>query len=367
MKIARTDVWLVETPATGRTPNRYGTVTRLKRAIIRLEDEDGNEGWGEATPLEYFTGETAAGSAAILRGVAKRLEEPATADPLASIDALADFTGQPAARSGLETAVLDLMGNESGRPLSDWLGGEKRRELAMDSPLGLLSREEAVEKIRRSLDAGVSTFKLKVGMDVENDAERVLGIRKAYPEGVRLRIDANGGFRSDEALRFCARIGDSTVEHFEQPVSPGEEECLETFRRIRAMGIPVAVDESLFTPDDARRLIKEEAADVAVIKLIKCGGPLAAREIAGIFADAGKTAVFSSPYESFIAKAAGVAVALAMDDDGRAQELDHMVPESDFAEWRHRLSGGKLLRGEGAGHGARGLCRRLDALSSRAS
>jgi o-succinylbenzoate synthase len=367
LQIAETDVWLVETPATGRTPNRYGTVTRLKRAIIRLQDEDGNEGWGEATPLEYFTGETAAGSAAILREAAKRIEELPGGDLLASIGSLADFSKQPAARSGLETAILDLAGNQSGRPLSDWLGGEKRGELPMDSPLGLLSKEDAVKKIRKFLDTGVSTFKLKVGMDVEADAERVLGIRKAYPDGVHLRIDANGGFSPDEALRFCAGIGDSAVEHFEQPVSPDEERCLETFRKIREMGISVAVDESLFTPEDARRLIGEDAADVAVIKLIKCGGPLAAREIAGIFADAGKSAVFSSPYESFIAKAAGVAVALSMPDDGRAQELDHMVLESDFAEWRHRLSGGKLLRGEGAGHGARGLRERLDALASPVS
>ncbi|MEE9241310.1 MAG: enolase C-terminal domain-like protein [bacterium] len=367
MRIAGTDVWLVETPATGRTPNRYGTVTRLKRAIIRLRDEDGNEGWGESVPLEYFTGETAAGSAAILREAGARLEALAGGDPLASIGDLADFKRQPAARSGLETAILDLMGNRSGRPLSDWLGGEKRGELSMDCPLGLLSREEAAEKIRRFLGSGVSTFKLKVGMDAENDAERVLGIRKEFRDEVRLRIDANGGFSSGEALRFCAEIGDSAVEHFEQPVSPDEEKCLETFRKIRAMGIQVAVDESLFTPEDARRLIEEDAADVAVIKLIKCGGPLAAREIAGIFTGAGKAAVLSSPYESFIAKAAGAAVALSMDDDGRAQELDHMVAESDFAEWRHRLSEGKLYRGEGTGHGARGLRERLDALSSPAS
>lgn len=364
LRITGSDIWLVETGATGRTPNRYGQVTRIKRAVICLHDEAGNEGWGEAVPLEYFTGETAAGSAAALRTAAGRFETLEADDPLVAIDEAADFSRQPAARAALETAILDLMGNREGRPLVDWLGGERRVALATDRPLGLSSVEACGEKIRSALSGGVSTFKLKVGMDVEADAARVRSLRKTFGDDIRLRIDANGGFRPEEALAFCRKIGAGSVAHFEQPVSPEEETCLDTFRAIRAMGIPVAVDESLFTPADAQRLMDEEAADVAVLKIIKSGGPVAAREIARIFEAAGKAAVVSSPYESFIAKSAGLAVALSMENGDYAHELDHMVPETDFACWRHELAAGKILRREGSGHGGRGLPERLGALAS---
>ena len=84
----------------------------------------------------------------------------------------------------------------------------------------------------------------------------------------------------EEAIQFCKWTLGAQIEHFEQPVLPSEKDCLEVFREIREMGVPVAVDESLFSLDQARRLIEEDAVDVGVIKIAKFGGALAAREVA---------------------------------------------------------------------------------------
>ena len=99
------------------------------------------------------------------------------------------------------------------------------------------------------------------------------------------------------------------------------------------------MDESLFSIDDARRLVDAEAADVAVIKIAKFGGPRNAWEVARVFDAAGKPALLSSPYESFIAKSAGFALALSLETADRAQELAHFLDEEPYAEWSHSISG----------------------------
>ncbi|MFC1491931.1 mandelate racemase/muconate lactonizing enzyme family protein [Nitrospinota bacterium] len=361
MQIVETNVWEVVSEAAGRRSNRYRAPAVQRRVIVRVQDEDGNEGWGESVPLEYFTGETASVSAAVLREAMKRLKGRCFEDPLAVIDELADFSQQHAARAGLEVALLDLRGKVSGVPLAHFLGGERRTEISLYGGLGLLPPQEAVRRAQKCLDQGVSTFKIKVGVDLPADAERVLAIREAFQDKVDIRTDANGGYSPEEALRFCEKIQDARIEHFEQPVRPDEKSIFEVFRSIRGMGVPVAVDESLSSEENARQLIEEDAVDVGVIKIIKFGGPTSARKVCDLFEAAGKVPVVSSPYESFIGQAAGLALALTLENGDKAHEFSD--PEKGFAEWRHQHIGGRFIREEGAGIGAWGIIERLEALA----
>ena len=144
---------------------------------------------------------------------------------------------------------------------------------------------------------------------------------------------------------------------------PSEEKCIDILREIRARGMQVAVDESLFSIDDARRLVDAEAADVAVIKIAKFGGPRNAWEVARVFDDAGKPALLSSPYESYIAKSAGFALALSLETADRAHELAHFLDEEPYAEWSHSISGGEFRLADAPGHGALGLPSRVDKIA----
>jgi o-succinylbenzoate synthase len=362
MRITDADVWQMATEVNHQSRNRYGGTTRLERALIRLCDEEGHEGWGEAMPVS-FTDEAISDAAGALKAAAATLKGRKMEDPLAEIGGLADFSGLSAARSGLEAAFLDLMSQRSGTPLADAFGGERRSEFLLDGPIGLVSPKEAIEKAGGFLAQGITTFKVKVGADPDTDAKRVLCLRKEFGPDIHLRMDANGGYTPEEALHFAKRMEKADIEHFEQPVLPAEERCFEIFRQIRAMGVPIAVDESLFSLDHANRLIGEDAVDVGVIKIAKFGGPLAAREVARAFEAAGKVCVLSSSYESFIGKAMGMTLATSLENCARAQELGHSAPEAEFAEWRHNLSGGTMSRTEGAGLGARGLADCLEALS----
>lgn len=366
MRIIEADVWEVITAEPGRQPNRYRPAASSARVIVRVQGDSGHEGWGESVPLEYFTGETASVSASLLREAAGRLKGKDLKDPVSAIDGLADFSRQCAARAALEIALLDLEGKILGRPMSHWLGGENRSEIFSYGAIGLLSPEDAAKRAQKFLDRGILTFKIKVGGNWEEDAERVRAVRKASPDDASIRIDANGGYRPEEAMRLCEKVREAGIQHFEQPVRPDDPSAIEVFRRIRKMGIPVAADESLFSAEDARRLIEEEAVDVGVIKLIKFGGPLRAQKVCATLESAGKRAVLSASHDSFIGKAAGLALALSLCYGDLAHEFSEFPGEAEFASWRHQYREGRFIRGAAAGHGAWGIRDRLARLADPA-
>ena len=368
MRIIKTDAWEVTTSASGKPSTRYGSdVKTLSRVLLKVQDENGNAGWGETSPLPDFTGETAASSAAVLRLAMKKLEETSIDEPAAAVDTLADFSRAPAARAGLEMAMLDLEDQAGGRSLSARLGGEKRSEVRVTRPFGITQIPEALEKGREYFEQGIRTFKLKVGVDPDTDAERVLALRNEFPKDVTMRVDANGGFAASDALRFAEKIRKAGFEYFEQPVAPETENIVDTFREIRKMGVPVVVDESIFSAEDAHRLIDAEAVDGGVIKMIKFGGPVASKKVASVFENAGGFAVIVSTFESYVGKAAGLAIALSIEGEGHAHELGFLPFPADFSDWRHRFDNGKLIYNPGKGHGGWGIPQKLDALAQSAA
>ena len=363
MPIQEVTVWDTAVEVNQGSRNRYGGATTLERVVIRLTDDSGEEGWGEAAPLMYFTSETGSEMAALLREAAPRIREKEADELLAALDEVADFRGLGAARTALEIAAIDLATKLDQTPFSQVFGGHKRDSVTLDAPIGLLSPDEAVRKAEPLVEQGVRTLKVKSGVDAEADAERLVRLRERFGPGIKLRTDANGGFTPEEALRFTDRMVEIDLEHFEQPVLPSEEKHIDVFREIRARGMQVAVDESLFSVDDARRLVDEDACDVGLIKIAKFGGPRNAWEVARVFDAAGKPALLSSPYESYIAKSAGFALALSLENADRAHELAHLLDEEPYAEWRHSISNGAFTLADATGHGARGIPARVERIA----
>ncbi len=366
MPIQEITVWDTAVEVNQGSRNRYGGATTLERVVVRLTDEVGVEGWGEAAPLMYITKETGSEMAAALREAAPRIRGKEADELRAALDEVTDFTGLGAARTALEIAAVDLAAKTDEAPFSQVFGGHKRNAVTLDAPIGLLPPDEAVRKAEPLVAQGVTTLKVKSGVDMEADAERIVRLRERFGPDIKLRTDANGGFTPEEALRFTNRMVEIDLEHFEQPVLPTEAKCLDVFREIRARGMQVALDESLFSIDDARRLVDAEVVDVGLIKIAKFGGPRNAWEVARVFDAAGKPALLSSPYESYIAKSAGFALALSLETADRAHELAHLLDEEPYAEWRHAISGGAFALADAAGHGAVGIPARVEKMARAA-
>lgn len=157
---------------------------------------------------------------------------------------------------------------------------------------------------------GCRTAKVKVaerGQTLTDDLARVEAVRDALgPDGL-VRVDANGAWDVDEAVRAIAAIDRAAggLEYVEQPVAAVED--LAAVRR--RVAVPIAADESIRRAEDPYRVRDLEAADVAVLKVQPLGGVRACLRIAE---DIGLPVVVSSAVESSVGIAAGVALAAAL-------------------------------------------------------
>jgi len=165
------------------------------------------------------------------------------------------------------------------------------------------------EQAHRIVKAGgCRTAKVKVaerGQDDADDLARVEAVRDAIgPEG-RVRVDVNGGWDVDRAVRMIRLLDRFGLEYVEQPCATVEELAL-VRRRVE---VPVAADESIRRAEDPYRVRDAEAADVAVLKVQPLGGVRPALRIAE---EIGLPVVVSSAVETSVGLAAGLALAAAL-------------------------------------------------------
>ena len=232
-----------------------GRLTRREMVLLRIRDEDGVEGLGEAVPLSLRGGVT----------IAKVVRELEAIDPFAP--APEELSGP--ARCALSTALLDL--REKRR-------GTKGEHAPVRCNATLISGPpaEVAAEAARWAKAGFGTFKLKVGAG--DDIAQVEAVRAALGARAKIRLDANAAWSLDEATRILAAIEPLGIELVEQPVETIAE-AAELAWRTR---IPLAGDESIVTAAHARESVAASAFKITGVKLSKVGGIAAGEEIAGV-------------------------------------------------------------------------------------
>jgi len=250
--------------------------------VVRVEDDEGNVGYGEAVPRPYVGGETVDSVLEVLRDVLWPAVVAASPDDgrsepaalLAAIDeALPDapvsggVVAHNAARAGLELALLDVGLRRRGASLGDVLPA--RRETVTYS--GLVpggSLRFALEMARQELAFGITALKIKLGRD--DDLERCTQLRELAGPEFPLYADVNTAWSLEQALDRLPRLEELGLRHIEQPFPRGRLQDMRSLRQ--QSGVPVMVDESLVTLEDAHRLIEAEACDLFNLRISKCGG-----------------------------------------------------------------------------------------------
>jgi L-alanine-DL-glutamate epimerase-like enolase superfamily enzyme len=292
----------------------YGTFPDLATVLVRLETDGGLTGWGEGTPDPHVTGETFEGVAATLRHLAPAL---LGRDPLDRSTAMrllgSRVAGAPTAKAALDIALHDLAGHVAGLPVCALLGGRARETLSISRVISLKSPEEMAIDATRHVAAGFGTVKLKVGdaHDIRGDVRRVAAVREAVGPDIGIKVDVNGGWRTPGAAIGAARgIAPYEPEYVEQPVDRRDLEGMAEVRRLS--GVPVMADEAVLDARDALRAVRLRACDLINIKLMKCGGLLAALTLDAVAETAGVGCQIGTMVESSVASAAGLHLALAL-------------------------------------------------------
>ncbi|HEX2162087.1 MAG TPA: enolase C-terminal domain-like protein [Thermoleophilaceae bacterium] len=243
-----------------------GVLAERELVVVRLEDDQGTPGWGEAAPLEPYD------------GVSVDTVWAALADGPPPRDAPRH------ARTAWELSELDLQARRRGRPLGDH--GADAIPVNMTLPAG--PPGEVAAAAARGLREGYSCFKLKVGLP--DDDVRVAAVREALGTWPALRIDANGAWTAAQAVERIRALAVHDLELVEQPCA-----TLEELAEVRAkVETPIAADEPIRGPEDVRRAAELGACDAVNLKLAGSGGFLPARDALRAAREAGMSAWLSS-------------------------------------------------------------------------
>ena len=248
-----------------------GSSAELETVFVRLRLADGTTGHGEASPLPAFNGENAKRSLAQIRRAGARWlgrDGGAWRTRLEELESLLP-SGGGAARAALGMALLDAWTRRSRVPLRALFGGAESR-VTSDVTVTLGSPEAAHAAARRIRDLGVDVGKIKVGLTVAEDADRVREVARAHPRA-KFTLDANQGYGPRHSLELVRRLRSRGLRPvlFEQPAEADDLAGMAAFHK--KSGVPVAADESLRSRADALALARRGAAQVLNLKLMKLG------------------------------------------------------------------------------------------------
>lgn len=260
------------------------------RSVLVAVSAKGITGWGEIRPVNPFVGETASSVYGAIRDFYAPLLVGKNAFEIEHLlDVLERKLPQnPSAIAAIDIALHDLVGKALGIPVHMLLGGACRSEIPLEWSVGL---NDTASMVREAEDAvskyGVPYVCVKVGPTSRSqvDFEVLTQIRHAVGAEVGLGMDANTSYSVNAAIKLAKRLEEVDISYFEQPVP---RHALSDLRRIREeTNVSILADESLFTLEDAQRIIAEKAADVLGIKHYKCGGLSRAKKIAAIAESSG--------------------------------------------------------------------------------
>jgi L-alanine-DL-glutamate epimerase-like enolase superfamily enzyme len=162
--------------------------------------------------------------------------------------------------AGIDMALADICGRESGLPLYRLLGGARRNQASYFWYLGRADEDDLVAQCKDGLSKGFDVFYLKVGLAFEDDLKMVRVARDALGLKPRLRIDANAAWTISDARRRLRALEEFDIDFAEQPVS---ESPIEAMRELRSQSsIPLAANEGLWTEADAYARMKARVADI---------------------------------------------------------------------------------------------------------
>ena len=238
--------------------------------VVEVETDAGIIGWGEGT--------AATDSAVVAHQVIGR-------DPfeVEAIGRAAQEAGcSPAAWSGIDIALYDLIGKQTGRPVHQLLGGAARKSIPVyASGLFLYDAQEPTAGLEQEAgayrDAGFPAVKMKIGFGARIDAARVAAVRTAIGPELLLAVDANCAYDAGTAIASTRAVEPYDIYWYEEPVPPTEVEAYLEIRRAASMQL--AGGEALEGASAFRDLVSNRALDIVQPDISIAGGFTTCRKV----------------------------------------------------------------------------------------
>lgn len=256
---------------------------QVEAVMLEVYSDDGVIGYGEALPREYVTGET---NQSVIAHARSRVLPALLGMSFDCFSDLVTWLGhfhrhfpQISAREQciktlIELALLDAYGKSVKEPVIELIGGRYKPELQYS---GVISSGEPahVEKyIQAYLGLGIREYKIKVGINWQEDISNIQRVRELAGKDVDIRVDANEAWELSEASRRLDVLASLGVSSCEQPMPASQSDRYPILRRNMEGAIKICIDESLCSLSDAYWFLEHRGADIFNLRVSKNGGVL---------------------------------------------------------------------------------------------
>lgn len=312
MRITRVRLGRISVPLRVPFKTALRSVDSVEDVVVEVHTDAGTIGYGEAPPTGVITGDT---TGAIVGAVQDHIGRAILDRDVDDLEDLLQRVQQSivhntSAKAAVDMALWDLYGQLHHIPVYKLLGGA-RKCIVTDITISVNPPEEMARDARDAIGRGYDCLKVKVGANPALDVERLSAVRRAVGDDVCIRIDANQAWRPREAVRILNAMQEKglAIEFVEQPVKAQDIDGLRYVTE--HSDVPVLADESVFSPEDAMRIMQTRAADLINIKLMKCGGLTNALKIASAAEVYGVECMIGCMLETKISVNAAVELACA--------------------------------------------------------
>ena len=284
----------------------YGEVSERRLLAVSLTGEDGVTGYGEAAPLESYDGVSIERTEAALESYAAVLAVTEGLNGAQLLDACRSADDLPVALAAIDLALWDRGGRISGKPIAALITDTPAASVPVNATLGATDRAGAAQEAANAVADGFNCVKLKVG--VGDDTGRVAAVRAAVGPEVELRLDANGAWDVEQAVRTIEALAPAGLELVEEPVH-GLHQVREVRERV---AVRVAIDETAAE----HGALGAGVADAVCLKISRCGGIGGLIAAATLVRASGAEAYLASTFDGPLGIAAGVHAAAALASRG---------------------------------------------------
>ena len=292
--------------------------------FVRVRDDDGAEGWGEARPVPGWSYETPDSVVTTLRKhITPALQDMPVTDLHGMHQRLhralgrGPAMGQPIARSAIDMALHDLLARRAGVTMRQWFGGAPdRRTIALSYTVTAHEAGEARDQVAAAREDGFAHFNFKAAVAPRTDVAVAQAVRAAAGDDAFVWADANQGYRLDQARRVADKLLDAGADVLEQPL-PADQPAL--MRALRAAcRIPLAIDEASVGASEFFHYAAEGLVDHLVLKITRSGGLRPSAQQIAVAHAAGLPMLVSGLTDALLTKVAACQLAAAHGFDGPA-------------------------------------------------
>jgi o-succinylbenzoate synthase len=283
MKILKIEFTEIKLPLVHFFETSFGRTYERRIILTKVTDSDGNEGWGECTAGESpsYCEEWTESCWSVLNEILSPMVIGKEVDSAANIwDVMKPVRGNRMAKAAIETACWDLEAKSLNVPLWRHLGGTNN-EISCGVSIGIQdSIEQLIEKIQIELDAGYKRIKIKIAPHW--DYQVVKRVREKFGD-ILLMGDANSAYtlKDIELLKSMDEFG---LMMFEQPLS--HDDMLDHAKLQSEISTPICLDESIHSPEDARKAIELNSCKIINVKNGRVGGHSESKRIEQICREA---------------------------------------------------------------------------------